>query len=220
MRQFRFRIGPPEGGLTSVGRAIGAESSVHRETLRWLNLLRDGRATAVYELRGDPEAVEPHLADAPDVEEAELFAREADRCGLYLLFDPDPAVEALIAVHDRYPVLFDLPIPFSVDGDLRFTVASTQRTAQEAFAAIPDAVDVHLEGVGDYRPDWGDLRATLTDRQREVLGCAVEMGYYELPSETSQREIAAELDCSAATVGTHLRKAEATLVSAVVSGRR
>lgn len=52
----------------------------------------------------------------------------------------------------------------------------------------------------------------LTDRQREVIETAWEMGYYEVPKEVSANEIAAELDLDASTVNEHLQRAERNLL--------
>ena len=219
MRQFRFRVRPPDGGLTSVGRAIGESEDLHRDSLAWLNLLRDETATVVYRLSGDTSAIEPSLESASDVLAHQVFASSRDRCALYCQFEPDPGVEALIAIHDHYPVVIDLPIPVEAGGELCLTVASVQSVAEEAFAAVPDSVAVELEHVGSYRPGRPDLAGYLTERQREVLETALELGYYEVPSQVTQADIAAACDCSAGTVSTHLRKAESLLVRGVIGER-
>lgn len=219
MRQFQFRVRPPGDGLNSVGRAVAAAPTLRRKALLWLNLLRDGTAIAVYELAGDPVAVEAHVQES-DVHDAAVFDRGEDRCGLYVVFDPDDDVEAMLAIHDRYPLVFDLPITFTDDGALQLTVASVQRIAQQAFDEVPSSVDVRLEHVAGYGVERPDLRAHLTDRQLEVLSTALEMGYYEVPSAVTQDDIAGVLECSAATVSTHLKKAEAALVRGVLSGDR
>ncbi|MDZ7731323.1 MAG: helix-turn-helix domain-containing protein [Natrialbaceae archaeon] len=216
MRQFRFHVRLPDDGLNSVGRAIASDDSVTREAIVWLNLLRDGTATAVYELSGKPAAIEPHLDTGDDILEHSIFDIDEERCALYVCFEPDEAVEALIAIHDHYPIVIDLPIPVRTDGTLTLTIASTQSTAQEAFGAVPSEVEVNLEHIGDFRMGQAELEIYLTDRQLEVLQTAVEHGYYELPSQVTQADLAVELSCSAATVGTHLRKAEARLVRAIV----
>lgn len=195
---------------------MASVDDVSRESIAWLNLLRDGTATVVYVLAGTGEAVEAVVDDADDLIDHEVIAERADRCGLYCQFDPEPAVEALIAIHDRYPVVIDLPIPVSTEGVLTLSVASVQSVAEEAFAAIPEPVEVDLEHVGPYRPGDPDLLGYLTDRQREVLATAVELGYYEVPARVTQDDIASACDCTAATVSRHLRKAESLLVRGVI----
>ncbi|MFB6270658.1 MAG: helix-turn-helix domain-containing protein, partial [Halobacterium sp.] len=59
----------------------------------------------------------------------------------------------------------------------------------------------------------------LTDRQREVVETAVDLGYYDVPRTAGQDDVAAELDCASSTVAEHLRKAEAALARAAVQSR-
>ncbi|OLZ39885.1 hypothetical protein A6E15_02320 [Natrinema saccharevitans] len=51
-----------------------------------------------------------------------------------------------------------------------------------------------------------------------MLRVAVEEGYYEEPRKVTYGDIAARLDCSAGTVGQHLRRIEARLMSSLISG--
>lgn len=53
----------------------------------------------------------------------------------------------------------------------------------------------------------------LSKRQAEVVGYALEHGYYDWPRETSVESIAAEFDVSRPTVLEHLRRAEKKLLS-------
>lgn len=52
----------------------------------------------------------------------------------------------------------------------------------------------------------------LTDRQREVIQTAYDMGYYAVPKEVSSEDIAAELDIDPSTVAEHLQRAERNLL--------
>lgn len=53
----------------------------------------------------------------------------------------------------------------------------------------------------------------LTDRQREVIQTAYEMGFYEVPRETSTEAVAAALEIDASTVAEHLQRAERNLLA-------
>ncbi|WP_224450434.1 helix-turn-helix domain-containing protein [Haloprofundus salilacus] len=56
----------------------------------------------------------------------------------------------------------------------------------------------------------------LTNRQREVFLTAYERGYYEIPRETTTREIADTVGVGRRTVEHHLRRAEEKLATAFV----
>jgi predicted DNA binding protein len=53
----------------------------------------------------------------------------------------------------------------------------------------------------------------LTDRQQEVIQTAYDMGFYEVPRETSTEAVAAELEIDPSTVAEHLQRAERNLLS-------
>lgn len=52
----------------------------------------------------------------------------------------------------------------------------------------------------------------LTDRQREALRTAYDMGYFDIPRRTSLEELASKLDISASSVSERLRRAQTQLI--------
>ncbi|MFB6298635.1 MAG: helix-turn-helix domain-containing protein [Halobacteriales archaeon] len=89
--------------------------------------------------------------------------------------------------------------------------------SQEAIAGTIDeyereGVSPDLRKLGEYQGRQQPLDR-LTDRQREVIQTAFEMGYYEVPRSVSTEDIAAELDVDSSTVAEHLQRAERNLLS-------
>lgn len=70
----------------------------------------------------------------------------------------------------------------------------------------------------------GSLVAGLSKRQEEAILLAWEAGYYEIPRETTTKELAGRMDIDRRTFEEHLRLAEhkfiGTLVERVLNGRR
>jgi predicted DNA binding protein len=60
-------------------------------------------------------------------------------------------------------------------------------------------------------------RSQLTDRQREVLETAVEMGYFEYPKGANAGDVAAELDISVSTFAEHLAAAQTKLLDSIIA---
>lgn len=54
--------------------------------------------------------------------------------------------------------------------------------------------------------------SSLTDRQREILQLAFEMGYYEVPRTASSEDIATRVSLDPSTVAEHLQRAERNLL--------
>jgi len=61
-------------------------------------------------------------------------------------------------------------------------------------------------------------RGSLTDRQREVLERAHEMGYFDHPKGANAGDVADELDISRTTFTEHLAAAQTKLLDAVLEG--
>lgn len=83
------------------------------------------------------------------------------------------------------------------------------RTIDEYEAA---GVPTELRKLGPY--DGRDRPLDdLTDRQREVIRTAFEMGYFEVPREASTDDVADELGLDSSTVAEHLQRAERNLLA-------
>lgn len=83
------------------------------------------------------------------------------------------------------------------------------------FASEHD-VDFSLERVSDYA-GTADVEFGLTPDQREAIGLALEMGYFEEPRGATLEEVAAELGISQPAAGGRLRRGIRRLVVATVA---
>lgn len=218
MRYATFTIAA-EAGFTSVGRTIASHPEVIHEGIQHITMLDDGTVLMLTRLRGDLERARDILDARSDVRQCEVFGQEEGYA--YIHADATETVQQLLTIEREHQVIIDTPIEFVTrptgDGEqLRVTLLGDDRTLQEAVGDAPDTVDVRLEETGDYQPNLDEVAALLTDRQREVLAVAVEMGYYEVPRETTYEAVATELGVSAGTVSEHLQKVEATVLSTLV----
>jgi predicted DNA binding protein len=64
--------------------------------------------------------------------------------------------------------------------------------------------------------EFNKSKSMLTDRQLEVVTCALEEGYFEWPRRISSEELADELDISRTTALEHLRKAQSKLLTSAI----
>lgn len=93
------------------------------------------------------------------------------------------------------------------------SLAGPQEAIAEAISKYEAAgASPALRKLGTYQGGEDPL-AGLTDRQREVVRVAYEMGYYEVPREVTTEEIASELDLDSSTVTEHLQRAERNLLT-------
>ncbi|WP_435332994.1 helix-turn-helix domain-containing protein [Haloarchaeobius sp. TZWWS8] len=216
MRYITFTLDPPGPSVHPAGTALAQVDGVSRKRLIHVNALMDGNGLLFYQLEGDPDAALDALGEVDSVIDQELMDQYEDCFYLYAYVEPGEPAGTLMYLAERYALIVETPIEFVDDRALRVTVAGKQAMLQQAFHEFPDEIDVTIEQAGQYGPENRGLLDSLTDRQREVLETAAELGYYEVPREVTRCEIAEALDCSTSTVDEHIRKAESRLLSALV----
>nr|WP_266083098.1 helix-turn-helix domain-containing protein [Haladaptatus caseinilyticus] len=106
-----------------------------------------------------------------------------------------------------------MPIEFLRNGHLRITFIGEDELLRQVFDGIEELADAKLERTGEYHSESRRLKSLLTDRQREILIAATAQGYYDYLRQAGIRDIADEVDLSVATVGEHLQKIEARILS-------
>lgn len=215
MRYATVVISPGAEGLHPAEKALTDEPSVDRRAISQVTLLDDGTAVMLYRLQGDLPRAEAVLRECEEVVDAEV-AEGAEGLA-YIHIDANDTVEALLRILLENEIVIDPPIDCLPDGAVRVTLVGRSDAIRRAVDAVPDHLVMSLESLGDYQPDNSHLVSRLTDRQREILEAAVDLGYYEVPRRATHDEIATEVGLSAGTVGEHLRKVEGKVLSTVVT---
>lgn len=84
-----------------------------------------------------------------------------------------------------------------------------------------ESVELRHVSWASKTPGEGDIalvdQGRFTDRQREVLQTAHEMGYFEYPKAANAQEVATQLDIDSSTFAEHLAAAQSKLMDAVVT---
>lgn len=209
------RVHVPGGAFPGVDETIASVTGVTREELLHLERRADGTYTMVYHLTlDDPDRLEDVLASDDEVIHAEIL----DAGGRWYCFvhvtEPDEFFD-LIGIADEHALVIERPIQF-VDGGIQITVAGQSESLQAAFEKAAEAVDVRVEWSGGYDPAEPDVLARLTERQREAIQAAYDLGFYEKPRRATYEEIADALECAPSTANELLRRAETTIVAAVL----
>lgn len=102
------------------------------------------------------------------------------------------------------------------DDGLDVALVGTQEDISRELGEYADAgMRVLLRRLTDYRGP-GHTLDSLTDRQREVLETAYDLGYFDVPRRVSTADVAAELDLDPSTVAEHLQRAEHNLFTALL----
>lgn len=216
MHAVELRVRPPGGSFPGVDSALAASPAISREALLNLDWLDDGGLTLLYRLAADGEAaIADALDDHEDVRAYQIVPVEDDTFYAFVHVQRSELVADLLSVVEEYALLLDRPFRF-VDDSVVVTLAGDQAAASEAFDRVRELVDVSVEWMGEYEPEGMTPLSRLTDRQREALEAAFELGFYETPREASYEELGEALDCAPSTANALLRRTEAALVTAVL----
>lgn len=207
MRSLTF-VCVPSG--RQLGHELVEESGFTRERIYHVNVMEDGTMILLGRLSGD-------LDSARQVFEAqeEVFGYNvsggSEGSGLtYVHARPPAEVRQLLGLQREHGVFFDFPIETIRNGGLRIVmIGETNEVLRDALADVPEEMNVTVERIGAYPDASGDMTGLLTDRQRDVLEVALELGYYEVPRRATHADIAERVGLTVGTVSEHLQKIEA-----------
>lgn len=169
--------------------------------------LHEGRGIGVVEVVGeDPLAALREMGDYEAVTRLELLWSD-EREALVQFETTDPL---LLQVAHRAGVPLQTPFEI-VDGRASWELTTTRDRLgrlRDQFDSL--GVEYGLESVGPLEPTTPS--DVLTDRQREVLLAARDLGYYDVPRRATLTAVADSLGIAKATASDTLHRAESHLV--------
>jgi hypothetical protein len=215
MHAARVALRVPEASLHPMHRLVCETPTLRREVV----LERDATGettTLLLFVEGDRDTYEATLDAVPTVEE--WTTDDADG-GFYVyvrarLRDQERGyLDAL----ERDGLLVVPPVELREDRTIRLSLVGDADALSSAVEGFPDELSVDVLHTGAYRRGDG---ATLSERQREAVRAAWEVGYYELPRSGDLEDVAARLDCGTSAASDLLRRAERRLAAESLDRRR
>ncbi|GKZ14893.1 helix-turn-helix domain-containing protein [Haladaptatus sp. T7] len=216
MRYATVTVRWDEGELHPLDDAVARAPDVSIELTYYINPVRDGTYAELSRIRGEPARIRAVLQATPEVLDYDVPSGSEGIT--YTHYESAPLMDEMLGVLFDHEIVLEWPVEFvdtATGRGVRVTFLGTERALSEALGDVPDDFGIELERMGDYSSRISDPVATLTDRQREVLAVAVRKGYYEIPRETTHREIADELSVAPGTVSKQLQRIEIELISAL-----
>lgn len=182
-----------------------------------VNTTLEGVETFLFAIDGDPSAFEERATETPGVESVEVSAVRDGTAYALMVMRPleTPLFEAIHSAGPMSGFVLRTPMVYR-DGAMYGRAVGDPAPLQRALEQAPDDIDVTIEEIGQFRGGLDDPVTRLSERQREALAAAIELGYYERPRSATHEDVADVLDCAAATASDHLQKAESKLVRAVM----
>ena len=147
----------------------------------------------------------------------EILDVEGDQQYVYHHLQPDESdfSHQLISLLDEHRLMIVYPIRFDSETGATLTLMGTTEMVQEAYGRLPTEIQrcITIEQVTETMPSLGGIRSLLTERQREVLDAAIDLGYYSVPRQVTSTEVAEAVGCATSTASEHLRKIEGRVLS-------
>ncbi|MEF8814090.1 MAG: helix-turn-helix domain-containing protein [Halovenus sp.] len=106
------------------------------------------------------------------------------------------------------------------DGGVHVRLIGAASAISRIVDTLPDEIDLEVHEVGEQQFAASSVAPPLSDRQREAVLAALELGYYDQPRGATHKDVAERLGCAPSTASEHLRKAEAKLVRSQFGGER
>jgi hypothetical protein len=168
----------------------------------------DGVETLTSFVYGDADAYEGLLAEQESVLEYDITPDE-DGFFLYLRQELGPQGVSLTESLAQDTVVIVPPIEIRSDRTIQMTVVGHPEDLQALSASVPDGITVEILTLGE---GVAGFETSLSERQRDALQIAWEIGYFEIPRRNGIEAVAAELDCAVSTASELLRRGQANVI--------
>lgn len=206
----RIRVRLPDDWISELGR-LEIRGDVYTATLH------ERRYTALYRFRG------PNVDEAIDLVESAPYSESIEVVDRGRTGETEHAMVLTFARFTEptpYTIMLEneyMPLDPTIlrDGDEFFDLFVRNRERLvELIDRLETVGEVGIERVvNDIEPvfnpspvTWGALEELLTDRQREVISVAAELGYFDVPRRATLSDVADEMNLEKSTVGEHLRR--------------
>lgn len=207
MRFLRLTLGPE---IVPLGRSVKRIEVLNNQ------YLTDGTAIELSRIESD-HSVDKLFEENSSTIDYEVLDTEGDQQYVYHHLQPDEGDVAhqLISLLDEHRLMVVYPMRFDSETGATVTLMGTTEMVQEAFRKLPAEIQRHItiDQVTETMPSLGGVRSLLTERQREVLDAAVDLGYYSVPRQATAYDVADAAGCAPSTASEHLRKIEARVLS-------
>ncbi len=215
MRFLRVRLAFAEQVRHPMHEFLVSHPEMDREELWTWRFLGD-RPAVLFRVVGPIEPYRERIADVETISEYTLLPVTEDSFYAFVRATPTSEEWEWILAFAQESIVVVPPVIYTDTGTAVFEALGDPEDLRALLAALPESVESTVERLGEY-----DRRRSpetvLTDRQREVVATAAELGYYDVPRTVTISDVAAELDITDSTVSAHLRKAESAVMQETLS---
>jgi hypothetical protein len=216
MKHVRARISA-DGNEDEIHPMYGVLANapyVERATALQWNFTGDALGILHY-IEGDIDAYGATAEETPEVLDYELEPAGDDAFYAYVRDATTESLQEMFGPITSGGLVVVPPIVYHADGTVTLSLFGPTEELQTAIDAVPESISVDIEVVSGLSATAAAVETRLSDRQREALTTALDIGYYDIPRKASHEDVAAAIDCAPSTAAEHLRKAESKVLRAV-----
>lgn len=212
MRHVRARITADgdEAAIHPIYDLLANAPFVDRATALQYNYT-DEEVSMLHYVEGDADALEAAITAEPAAIDSAIERIDDGRFYAYLRGRNVGAIDEMFAPLSESGLVVVPPIRYHEDGTVSLSIFGPEKEFRPVIDRAPAELAISIESVGGLAATASG-EARLSERQREAVRTAEELGYYDVPKTASQADVAAAMDCSVSTAAEHLQKAESTLV--------
>jgi predicted DNA binding protein len=221
MKHLRMTNRPDVDAVPPIFGLIADSEHVQEARLLGWNTSNADRPTGLFAVDGDLAGFRDELEPSAAVVAADVSPVTEDRFYVLLTLDASgsSAVRDVFELLTTDGVVVVKPVVYR-DGAVHANVVGDGATLQAAMERLPPFVDVRIDEIGSYDGGPDAPAAQLSERQREAVLAAMELGYYDHPRQATHEEVAAAIGVAPSTASEHLQKAESKLVRATMAAYR
>jgi len=180
------------------------------------NLGDTDRPTLLYSITGDETAFREAIEQTAIPVSWDVTTIDDERFYCYLRADPVSQLETVLEAASTDGLVVVKPVVYC-DGSVTARLVGEPEVLQSVLRSMPSVVEIDVRAVGEHAGDRTDPLVALSERQREALEVALEMGYFQQPRRVTHADIAKRLGCASSTATEHLQKAQSKLVRAAIA---
>lgn len=196
---------------------LARSSFVKEARLYDWNLSQREGATALLEVDGDIDQFQNKVVNTRGIQSAHTTRVIDGRFTLLYVLKPTtvPLLKGMLGALTQEGIVVAKPIVYR-GGQAHARLVGSASTLQEVVDNLPTEINLEINSIGDFNHSRKTPVSELSDRQREALLEAFDLGYYEHPRKATHADVAARLDCAPHTASEHLQKAEIKVLTEVL----
>jgi len=209
--------------LHPMQRLVREEGIVQRDELQAWNVEPSPEGVVLYvlfytEVTDSARYLEA-LEEVDTIREYDVTHLAEDAMYVYVREDAREVDQRFFTAFSALDLVVVPPVIYDEAAGMRMTVVGTGESLQTLLEGVPSGTETTVHEISEYDHRAGTIAGALTDRQREAVTVALEVGYYDVPKTGSLADVAAELGCAKSTASLHLQKAQSAVMERLVDRR-